>query len=93
VRCRTPRPSPELRRRPCGGEDSAAGRRGAGGSFSAGFFAVDSTDAARWSRSPKFSAQDRANRPAPKKNCSAAPYAAPAGGTFSPSGAAYRRFI
>jgi hypothetical protein len=57
------------------------------------FFAVASTDAARWSRSPKFSAQDRANGPVPKKNCSTAPYAAPAGGTFSRSGAAYRRFI
>jgi hypothetical protein len=30
------------------------------------FFAVASSDAVRWSRSPKFSAQDRANRPAPK---------------------------
>jgi hypothetical protein len=28
------------------------------------FFAVASPDAARWSRSPNFSAQDRANRPA-----------------------------
>jgi hypothetical protein len=38
VRCRRTRPSSELRRRPRGGEDSAVGRRGAGGSFSAGLF-------------------------------------------------------
>jgi hypothetical protein len=57
------------------------------------FFTVASPDAARWSRSPNFSAQDRANRPALKKICSAAPFAAPTGGPFSRSGAAYRRFI
>jgi hypothetical protein len=38
VGCRRARPSPELRRRPRGGEDWAVGRRGAGGSFSAGLF-------------------------------------------------------
>jgi hypothetical protein len=80
--------SAAARRRGFGGE---VARRG--GSFSAGFFAVASTGAARWSRSPKFSAQDRANRSAPKNICSTAPYAAPAGETFSRSGAIYRRFI
>jgi hypothetical protein len=37
VGCQRARPSLELRRRPRGGEDWAMGRRGAGGSFSAGF--------------------------------------------------------
>jgi hypothetical protein len=55
------------RRREFGG---GAARRG--GEVSARvFFTVASTDAACWSRSPKFSAQDRANRSAPKKICSA----------------------
>jgi hypothetical protein len=38
VGCRRARPSPGLRRRPRGDEDWAVGRRGAGGSFSAGLF-------------------------------------------------------
>jgi hypothetical protein len=84
-----------VHRRNCadGRAEARIRRRGAGEISTRAFFAVASTDAARWSRSPKFIAQDRANRPAPKKICSAAPYAAPARGTFSRSGAAYWRFI
>jgi hypothetical protein len=65
-----------VHRRNCAGGHAEAriwwqGGEARGRSFSASFFAVASTDAARWSQSPKFSAQDRANRPAPKKICSA----------------------